>query len=229
MDWIAPLAGKVALKVGMNAVVPCSGTIVDIVEAGYCLYNGDLFGAGVNITSAAVDFFTFGFWGAAKDAAKAGGKEAAVQATKQAVKQTFTQEIGKDAGMTIAFNAAKKKAGRDLAKYLAAGGVSETTEEVFKSLTKVTGESVIKESFRGGIASGGKDILKSALSSGLEETFTGTLQIAAKTTARQAFIPSAVQTTVESVVASTLSSAASDIDLLKNAGTITMMSLNCLK
>lgn len=247
MESVAKTAAKVVLKVGMNTIVPGSGSLIDFGEAAICLIDGDFIGASVNIVSGALDLITLGIWGVAKDAVKAGGKEAAVQATKQTAKQA-TKKIGQETAKKIAqeklvgvakkgavdfaissSKSATKKIGRDLAKDLARNMVGDTADEFMKSFAKVTHQSIMKESIRGGISSGGKDIFTSVFSSGLEETLTGAVQMASKTTAKQAFTSTSAKIALESLATSSFSSAARDVEVLKKVGTATLYSLNYIK
>lgn len=158
VESIAETGAKVAVKVGLNVLVPGLGTAVDFYEAAKDFNNEEYLSAAMNFVSGVVDLFLLGLWSGSKDLAKGFGKSAAINAAKTEA-TVVTKDLSKEAGKKI-----KKEIGKKLSKELAKGMLDETVEHVMYGLTKrnIT-DIILKGSFEGIVEGGGMDVIKKAI------------------------------------------------------------------
>lgn len=188
--FIATTGGIALVKVGCNTFVPGLGAAVDVLQAGYCGYNGDVIGCATNTITAIMDLCSFGLFSTAKEVVKGTAKQGAIQTAKVAVKTASKQQTkrvgaelakkiatravtkgGKDAAVKMAkaeaaaaVKVVSKTYGELLGKDLARGLVSETVDDVFRIGSKVTAESLRTETILGVLsASGGQEVGKNSV------------------------------------------------------------------
>ena len=163
LGWGAKLTAIVGVKTVLNIIVPGSAAVVDFVQAGYDLIQGDKVGAGINAISGVAELVTFGFEGYIKELMKRSGKAGAVSTVRDLAMQSPGE--------------ASKKLGQQLSKFIASGGIHK---EVLREHTMTPLISLGHQGLKGLISSGGHDIGKnvggSIYEQFLKDVFERTIQ-----------------------------------------------------
>ena len=163
LGWgLFKIAATVVGKAGLNFAVPGSAAVVDFVQAGYDLIQGDQVGAAVNAISGVTELVTFGFGGYVKELMKGSGKAAAVSTARD---------------LAMKSPEASKKIGQQLSIFFAAGGIDQVVKGTYLEHTKTTLRSLGHEGLKGLISSGGHDISKNVLESVYEQSLKGALEL----------------------------------------------------
>lgn len=172
MEYVTTV-GIIAVKTGVNVMVPGLGAVIDFAQGAADIAKGDYIGAVVNVGSGVFDLLTLGVWGAVKSSGKAAAKELYIKATKDAAKKV-TKEIGQNAGKEIAkgackesmVNAAKasakqatKKIGRKAGEEIGKNVIKKVVEKSAYDATKSSVQKIVVQGvFFGTLESGGKNI-----------------------------------------------------------------------
>lgn len=192
LDKVAEVGKKVCLKVGMNAAVPGSGSLLDIKDAAQHFQEGHTSSGFISLGFAALDIASMGVFGVAREAAVASGRIAAQSATREAIK-TCPEDVAKEAMESL---------GQDLAKDMVETLVQESVEET----SKVTAKSAVEALAKTAVASGGTDVAERLCASSLGLALRKTIEIVRSDCGKKTFTSNAA-TAVRNISNDIISSA----------------------
>jgi len=161
MDYVAYEGAKLlvtsGLKMGLNALLPGSSSLIEFGLAAGCFCKGDVSGGALYIVSGIGDLYTLGLMGGIKQAMGTRAKESVIQ---------FARESARSGSKEVS-----KKVGQQVGKELAKGLIPSAVEQAWSKGTKMTLEKAIERTGLSVISSGGHQIGKTICEDWLENLF----------------------------------------------------------
>lgn len=158
MDYVAYEGAKLlvtsGLKMGLNALLPGSGSLIEFGLAAGCFCKGDVSGGALYIVSGIGDLYTLGLVGRIKDAMGTRAKESVIQLARETAR-SGSKEVS-------------KKVGQQVGKEFAKGLIPSVVEEAWSKGTKMTLEKAIERTRLSAISSGGHKIAQTICEDWLE-------------------------------------------------------------